>query len=75
MLLKKNMCIRYMPKVNFEMSVTSLGALVCLMHVNIRNAPNVASNTFGVQNSHDHSIMVDSMVCWGTAFIQKDHAV
>ena len=54
-LLRKNMCMRYIPNEHFEMSVMIFGADIALMQVNIRKAPNVASNTLGVQNSHDHS--------------------
>ena len=49
------MCIRYIPNESFAMSVMTAGAFFCLMLENMRNAPKVASSTFGVQNSHAHS--------------------
>ena len=67
------MCIRYMPKVSLARLLIHLGAF--WMQLNSRKAPKVASNTFGVQNSHDHSIIGVSICTPGTAFYQKLHAV
>ena len=71
--VRKKMCIRYMPKVSLARLFIHRGAL--WMQVNNRNAPKVASNTLGVQNSHDHSIIGVSICKPGTAFHQKLHAV
>ena len=71
--IRKKMCIRYMPKVSLARLFIHRGAL--WMQVNNRNAPKVANNTLGVQNSHDHSIIGVSICKPGTAFHQKLHAV
>lgn len=74
-LLKKNICIRYMPYEHFEISVIILGALVCLMQVNIRNMPKVAQSTLGLQNINAHSSAMQSTGFVGSTLIQNDHAV
>ena len=72
---RKKRCMRYMPNDSLERPVTRRGACCCPMLVKSRNAPKVASRTFGVQNSHDHSSDGVSMSCPGTPFHQNDHPV
>ena len=57
------------------MDVIRRGAFTWSIHVKRRNAPNVASRTFGVVNSHDHSSIGVSINCPGSPFNQKLHAV
>ena len=71
--VRKKMCIRYMPKVSLARLLIHRGAF--WMQLNSRKEPKVASNTLGVQNSHDHSIIGVSICKPGTAFHQKLHAV
>ena len=73
-LLRKKRCMRYMPNDKREASSTSRGVLLPPIQLNIRNAPNVAQSTFGVQNSHDHSIIGVSIRTPGSATNQKLHA-
>lgn len=75
MLLRKKRCMRYMPNDKREASSTSRGVLLPPIQLNIRNAPNVAQSTFGVQNSHDHSSIGVSMVWPGIPTYQKDQPV
>ena len=53
------------------MDVIRRGAFTLSIHVKRRNAPNVASRTFGVVNSHDHSSIGVSINCPGSPFNQK----
>ena len=70
---RKKMCIRYMPNENLARLLIHEGAR--LMQVNSRKAPKVASNTFGVQNSQDHSSIGVSIITPGSPFHQKLQAV
>lgn len=70
---RKKICIRYMPKVSLARPVINDGAQ--RIHENSKNAPNVASNTLGVQNCHDHSATSVGICNPGWTFHQKLHAV
>ena len=72
--LRKNMCMRYIPKVSLLIPVTQAGALLLIVE-NSKKAPKVASRTFGVQNSQLHSNIGVSIASPGTPFHQKDHPV
>ena len=75
MLLRKNICIRYIPKDNSDIEAIILGVFVCCIHEKRINAPNVAQSTLGVQNSQAHSRVGVSIVMPGTPLYQNDHPV
>ena len=72
---RKNICMRYMPKVSCPPLVKAGEPYLLGMQENIRKAPNVLISRFGVQNSHDHSKTGVSMSWPGVPSIQNDHAV
>ena len=68
--VRKKICIRYMPKVSLARLLIHRGAF--WMQLNSRKAPKVASNTLGVQNSHDHSIIGVSSCAHGYSEPTRD---
>lgn len=72
--LKKNMCIKYIPKDSLLTSDTKRGVLP-FIQLKTRNIPKVDSNKLGVQNSHPHSNSIEGSITPGTPFHQKDQAV
>ena len=72
---RKNMCIRYIPKLNLAMPLTAAGALLRSMQEKSRKAPNEARSTLGVQNSQDHSSRGVSMSLPGVPIYQNDQPV
>lgn len=54
--VSQNICIRYIPKLNFESSVMMRGAVFASMQLNRRNVPNVSITQLMVQNAQPISI-------------------
>ena len=68
--VRKKICIRYMPKVSLARLLIHRGAF--WMQLNSRKEPKMASNTLGVQNSHDHSIIGVSSCAHGYSEPTRD---
>ena len=68
--VRKKIFIRYMPKVSLARLLIHRGAF--WMQLNSRKEPKVASNTLGVQNSHDHSIIGVSSCAHGYSEPTRD---
>lgn len=68
--VRKKICIRYMPKVSLARLLIHQGAF--WMQLNSRKEPKMASNTLGVQNSHDHSIIGVSSCAHGYSEPTRD---
>ena len=72
---RKNICIRYIPKVSFDRPEMNFGVVLRLMQEKSRKAPNEAISTLGIQNSQAHSRVGVSMGPPGTPLYQKAHPV